>query len=251
MNINRDIANRALEKAGEEPLNESDIENNSVRWRTIKNNYMTTLLETLANTAWTSQKKRAKLELIDGDELENLTEYLYAYRLPADCAKPEELTSEGDYIVEGRIIYTDTPSAVLLYVKNGFRGKPNMLKADPQPTEEDFDEKLFFVLDDNGEYVKAEKFNLMDEYYMEDWSEDFPLYDELDLDPLLAEYLETRLAAKLALKITGKSDLYQLLYSESQLMENRAIKVTVSHSRNKDRGHPYWGEILGMSKDGL
>lgn len=251
MNINREIANRALEKAGEEPLNDNDFENNSVRWRTIKNNYLPTLLETLANTAWTSQKKRAKLELITKEEAENFTEYLFAYRLPADCAKPEALTDENEYIVEGTTLYTNSENAVLLYIQNGYRGKPIMIEADPQPTAETFQDKDYFVFDsETEEYTKAETFDSEATYFVEK-EEDYPLYEELQLDPLLSEYLETRLAAKIALKITGKSDLYQLLYSESQLMENRAIKVTVSHSRNKDMGHRYWGEILGMSKDGL
>lgn len=252
MNINRDIANRALEKAGEEPLNDNDFENNSVRWRTIKNNYLPTLLETLANTAWTSQKKRAKLELITEEEAANYTEYSYAYILPEDCAKPEELTDESEFIVEGTTLYTNAENAVLMYITNGYRGKPAMKQAEPQPTEENFSEADYFVYDEeNKTYSKAETFEEDTTYFIEDTEEDYPLYEELKLDPLLSEYLETRLAAKLVLKITGKSDLYQLLYSESHLMESRAIKVTVSHSRNKDKGHRYWGDILGMSKDGL
>ena len=77
MKINPNIVNRALKKAGQEELTEDDILNNSNVWRIIKDYYLSTILETLSNTAWTSQMKRAYL--IKDEESENLTNYSFKY----------------------------------------------------------------------------------------------------------------------------------------------------------------------------
>lgn len=282
MNIDMGIANRAFMKAGEEPITENDIKTNSTRWRTIKEIYHATILETLSNTEWTSQKKRAKLEedyelalpaptaetfrngffyLEDGryvraeffesdkiyfEKSENFTDYGIKYCLPVDCAKPVALTDGGVFIVEGRYLYTDSGDAALLYVSDGFTGERKYITADPQPTSESFKDKTYFINKDD-EYVKAIQYE-MDLVYFEEIEEDYPEYEEPVKDPLLFEYLETRLAAKLALKITGNLQLYTTLYRESQLMENRAIKSTVSQSKNRDKGHEYWGDILGLGE---
>lgn len=249
MNIDFNIANRAFMKAGEEPLTDTDIQTGSTRYRTLKELYLTTILETLSNTEWTSQKTRKKLELAP-EEAENYTDYGLMYKLPLDCAKPVALQDDGEFIVEGRWLYTDSGDAVLLYVTNGFTGVPDYIKADPQPTGENFSENDYYYTDEEGEVVKAEDYELDKEYLIEK-PEDYPGYKELVEDPLLFEYIETRLAAKFVLKFTGNLQLYSALYSESYAMENRAIKSTVAHSKSRDEGHKYWGEILGLSGDGL
>lgn len=283
MNIDMGIANRAFMKAGEEPITDNDVKTNSTRWRTIKEIYHATILETLSNTEWTSQKKRAKLEedfepaapapteetfqekayyyrendrfiraanfeydKIYFEKSENFTDYGMKYCLPVDCAKPVALTDGGIFIVEGRYLYTDSGDAALLYVSDGFTGGRKYITADPQPTIENFKDKTYYMLKDD-EYVKAIQYE-MDCVYFVEIEEDYPEYEEPVNDPLLFEYLETRLAAKLALKITGNLQLYTTLYRESQLMENRAIKSTVSQSKNRDKGHEYWGEILGLGE---
>ena len=76
--------------------------------------------------------------------------------------------------------------------------------------------------------------------------EDYNFYKTPNLDPQLSAYIETKLAANIALKLTGNYDLYQLLFSEAAIMENRAVKASVAHGHSKDKGDRWWGEELGM-----
>lgn len=243
MNINREIVNRALNKAGEEPITDKEWEaGTGTRIRLVKDYYLATILETLSNTAWTSRKKRAKLmPYTEG----NLTDYCYVYLLPPDCAKPVSVNDNAEFILEGAYLYCDEAEAVLMYVSNGYTGEYKYKKLEVQPTAETFKANTFYYKDENENFILAETFAEGKEYYEID-HEDYDKYEDMVFDPLLSEYIETRLAAKMVLKLTGKTDLYQLLYSESQLMENRAVKASVAHGYNKDEGNRYWGEVLGL-----
>lgn len=209
MNINIDIVNRALEAAGQERLNDDDIIKNSTRWRLIKDNYLAVILTTLNNTAWASQIRRKRLEEA---EIENLSDYAVVYYLPHDCAKPEALNDNGEYIVEGRYLYTNSPCNILQYVSNGRR------------TEEEITEEM--------------------------QEEDYPEYNDLDFDPSLSEYIELLLAAKIALKITGDPNTYGLLYNNAMLIENNARKANLEHAHSKEQGEPWWGDQIGLSVEG-
>lgn len=246
MNIDRDLVSRAMIKIGEEPLVEADVTNDSAKWRYVKELYLATIKETLSSTDWTSQIKRKVLaEAADMGTPDSL----YSYYLPEDCCKPIALASGYDYDVEGRILYTDDKEAELVYVSDGYTGLPTYEEADPQPTSETFSEGTYYVLDDEGNYTQAETFAEGTTYYVVA-EEDYPGYDELEQDPLLEDYLATRLAAKLALKMSGDKSLYQLLYSEAAIMERRAAQLSLAHAHNKDRGNPYWGDVLGLPKYG-
>lgn len=249
VNIDRDLVNRALAKAGQERLTEEDIENDAVLWRLAKEFYLPTILETLANTEWTSQIKRVRLEKPEEEteEAENFTEYSHKYFLPDDCAKPIEIFGQDEYSVEARFLYTDRDEAVLVYVTDGKRS-PYVL-ADPAPTEETFPEGEFYTLDgETGEYTLAEEFIPETEYWMIS-PDDYPEYREFKPDALLSEYLETRLAAKMVLKITGNSTLYQLLFSEANIMEARAVQASMAHSHSKETGHEWWMDTIGRGGD--
>ena len=242
MNIDRDLVNRALYKAGQEPLVDDDITKNNAKWRVIKGFYLYTILETLSTTSWTSQKKRAKLEY---SERENLSGYLYAYKLPLDCAKPDELLDNGEYIVEGNQLYTDTADATLEYISNGYN-RERYEEADPQPTSETFSEATYYYYDEtDAKYKTATTYDENTTYYIFS-TDDYPNYDELNLDPMLSQFIETKLASKIVLKITGKSDLYQLLYNEAMIMEQKAISTSLSHAHSKYQGNKYWAEQLGI-----
>lgn len=206
MNINWEIVNRALNKIGEEPiLEEEKKEKTSTRIRLVYDFYLSTILETLHNTAWTSQIKRTKLICA---EVENLTDYENVYILPIDCAKPIALKDNSEYKVEGNFLYTNSEENILIYVSNS--------------------KKIPGVNDEKN--------------IEEDYSE----YNEMNFDPLLSEYIETKLAAKMALKITGDNSIYQLLYQEAAIIENRAIKASMAHGASKDKGNRYWSNILGL-----
>lgn len=271
MNINLIIANRALEKAGQETLEQSDIENESVKYRLIKNNYLKTILETLSNTEWTSQKKRKRLTV---SEQENLTNYAYMYDLPTDCAKPEALLNDGEYIIEGTYLYTDTEDAILMYISNERREIKTTSLELKNATEIEggvFEYEYYLPSDIvkaiklvNGELTIEDNILTTDVknaelVYISDGEEvteshgtikdeDYPEYGDFNFDPLLEEYIETRLASKIVLKITGETGLYQLLYAESQLMEKRAIKATLDHSKSKTQGNVWWEQELGLTE---
>lgn len=245
MNINRDIVARAMIKAGEEPLTDTDIEKNSAKWRYVKDFYLATILETLASTEWTSQIKRSELILSEED---NLTGYGYCYNLPADCSKPVELQDNADYLVEGDKLYTNIEHPILKYVSNNYTGKLKYERAVPQPTEDSFVTGKYYTYDDDAkEYVPAEEYDSELEFYTL-IAEDYPLYDDYEFDSLLSEYIETRLASKLALKITGDTQLYQLLYNEAILKEREAVNKSIANAHNKDGGNRYWSDILGLPK---
>lgn len=242
MNIDRDLVNRALEKAGQEPLVEDDITKNTARWRLVKSFYLPTILETLSHTSWTSRKKRAKLVLFEGD---NYSDYAYAYRLPLDCAKPEELLNNDEFLTEGNFLYTDVQDAVLLYISNGYVKERYQLPNE-QPTSENFSNDVYYYIDEeSGEYKTANAFAENVTYYIFS-TDDYPAYEPIEFDPMLSQYIETRLASKIVLKITGNTELYQLLYNEALILEQKATNTSYAHNRSKAKGNLFWAEQLGL-----
>ena len=244
MQINRDIVNRALEAAGQERLNEKDIETQSTRWRLIKDSYLSLILSTLSKTAWTSRITRAELTEAEGG---NLTNYAYKYRLPADCAKPESLKDNTEYITEGDYLYTDTPGAILVYVSNGFVGKRY---TETPVTEKTFPEGVFYFFDEETEeYIQADEYD-SDKTYYSVIEDDYPEYDNIRYDPALSEYLEYALASKIAIKITGDQNLATYLFNQALITEDRAKKATLEAAHSKEQGEPFWGDLLGLSVEG-
>lgn len=244
MNIDLGIVARALDKAGQEPLTAEETETKEgTRWRVIKDFYQAVILEALSNTSWTSQKKRARLEL---KEEENLTTYRFMYELPIDCAKPVSVVGEKEYLVENGSLYTDEADAILVYVSNGFTGKFKYKKAEPQPGEMNFSENEYYFYDEEStEYGRAQAWEADTTYYVRD-EQDYEFYEDPKLDPQLSAYIETKLAANIVLKLTGNYELYQLLFNEAAIMENRAVKSSTAHGHSKDKGDRWWGDILGM-----
>lgn len=249
MNIDRELCARAMDKAGEEPITQAEWEEGtSTRVRLIKDVYLTSILEALAGTEWTCQKVRARLTEA---EIENLSGYSYAYNLPVDCAKPCALSNDDIYLVEGNILYTNTKNAILVYITNNYTGKLMYHPANPQPEdEEDIESGDYYVWSTEAQdYVVATEYEAGIVYYVVD-PQDYEGYTDFNFDPLLTEYIECLIAQKIVLKITGDMNKYQLLYNEARLMENRAIKASVAHGHNKDRGNPYWGDVLGLPNYG-
>ena len=145
MNINKEIVARAMDKAGEEPITKEEWEaNKSTRIRLIKDYYLATILETLANTSWTSQKKRT--QLISQAEQPNLTSYLFMYELPIDCAKPIEINGVQEYLVEDGFIYTNVENPILVYISNHFTGEYRY--QEEKVTIDTFNAGIFYILDE-------------------------------------------------------------------------------------------------------
>lgn len=245
MNIDIQLVAKALDKAGEEPLNKEELENKKgTRWRLISDIYLATIKEELSSVNWTSQKRRKRLVQVDDEE--NLTSYAYMYELPIDCAKTVSLNSEKEYLVENDFLYTDDGDPILVYITNYFTGKYKYEKAEPQPTEETFEDKEYYILsEEDEEYIKAEEYSQGTEYYVR-VEEDYDYYDQPKLDPMLEEAIVCKLASKIVLKLTGEPGKYQLLWQEAQIIENKATKISQAHGHNKGRGNPYWGDLLGL-----
>lgn len=243
MNINKGIASRAFCKVGEEPINETEWAEDSGRVRTLKDFYLAVVLESLASYDWTSCTRRKELEL--ETITPNLTNFAYMYKLPLDCAKCSSLADGADYITEGDFLYTDSANAVLVYVTNFFTGKYAYKKVD-EPTSEDI--ASYYELDESGDYVKAdiESYSADTDYYVID-KQDYDFYDDIKLEPLLSQYIELMLAASIALKLCEDSQKYQMLYSEAQIIANKAVSISSAQARNKAHGKKYWTEELGIA----
>ncbi|MBO7714409.1 MAG: hypothetical protein J6S85_12610 [Methanobrevibacter sp.] len=240
MNIDRELVARAMDKAGEEPINDIEwTEGTSTRVRLIKDFYLATILETLSGTDWTSQKKRAALEL--SDEV-NLSNYYYMYNLPLDCAKPCNLVNDEDFYCEGGFLFSNTENAVLIYVKNYFTGKYTY-RIVREPDTENIT-RYYTYNDETDEYTQATEYDMSNTYY-ERVDEDYNFYAQPVFDPILSEAVETRLASKIVLKLNGDNNKYQLLYSEAILAANNAVKNSAKHARNKNHGNKYWAQELG------
>lgn len=246
MNIDRSLVARALAKAGEEPITDAEWnEGTSSRVRIVKEFYLALLLESLSSYDWTSQKKRARLTPMDSeseDAEENLTGYAYMYPLPADCVKVVKLENDEPYIVEGAFIYADVENAVLLYIRNYFTGKYVYEKV-AVPNADDIDK--YYVIDEEGDYIKATSYIMGTDYYVIK-EEDYNFYSEPKLDPVLSSYFECRLAACLALKLTGGTDKYQMLFNEAQIIGMNAQQKSAEMARNRAKGNPTWVEQLGL-----
>lgn len=248
MNIDRNIVARALIKAGEEAISESEWEEGtSNRVRVVKDTYLSTLLEALASYDWTSQKKRARLEALDpeNDEYEeNLTSYAYMYPLPADCVKVVSVNEDKPYIIEGAFLFTDEENAILLYIRNYFTGQYIYAQVENSTAD---DVGKYFYKDENGDYVKETTYDMSKTYYVI-VEQDYNFYDQPKLDPTLSAYFECKLAAVIALKLTGGTDKYQLLYNEAQIILNNAQKKSAEQAQNKTKGNLWWTEQLGFSE---
>jgi len=244
MNIDRSLVARAFIKAGEEPITEAEWEDGtSSRVRTVYEVYLAMLLDSLSLYDWTSQKKRARLEaLTEEDDEENLTNYAYMYPIPADCAKIVMVGDNKEYNVEGAFIFTNEADAVLLYIQNYFTGK-YAFKIVELPVEADI--ANYYIKNEEGEYEPAETWDPAETYYEID-EQDYNFYAQPNLDPILSSYFECRLAAAIALKLTGGTDKYQMLYNEAALIANNAMKKSAEQARNRSHGNEWWTKQLGM-----
>lgn len=253
MNIDRDLVARAFTKAGEEPITDTEWSDaDSSRVRVVKEFYLATLLEALSSYDWTSQKKRARLtpltleDLDSEDAEENLTGFMFMYALPMDCAKVIAVDDGEPYIVEGGFLFCDKESVVLLYVRNYFTGR-YVYEQVANPTADDVDK--YYYKDENGDYIKETTFDMSKTYYVI-VEEDYNFYGQPVLDPELSSYIECKLAAGIALKLTGGTDKYQMLYNEARLIADGAMKRSAEQAKNKHKGNKWWTDQLGLTSGG-
>lgn len=250
MNIDRSLVARAFAKAGEEPITDAEWEEGtSSRVRIVQESYLATILDTLSSYNWTSQKKRARLTPLEPDDEyaeENLTGYAYMFLLPADCAKVVAINDGDPYIVEGGYIFCDMENPVLLYIRNYFTGK-YVYEEVENPIPDDIDK--YYIKDSEGNYEKAVTYVMGTTYYIR-IEEDYNFYSQPSFDPELSSYIECKLAASIALKLTGSTDKYQMLFNEARLIADGAMKRSAEQARNKTKGNPWWTDQLGLTSGG-
>lgn len=250
MNIDRSLVARAFAKAGEEPITDAEWEEGtSSRVRIVQESYLATILDTLSSYNWTSQKKRARLTPLEPDDEyaeENLTGYAYMFLLPADCGKVVAINDGDPYIVEGGYIFCDMENPVLLYIRNYFTGR-YVYEEVANPTPDDIDK--YYIKDSEGNYEKAVTYVIGTTYYIR-IEEDYNFYSQPSFDPELSSYIECKLAASIALKLTGSTDKYQMLFNEARLIADGAMKRSAEQARNKTKGNPWWTDQLGLTSGG-
>jgi hypothetical protein len=73
---------------------------------------------------------------------------------------------------------------------------------------------------------------------------DFPNYTlpTPDYEPKFYSYFETKLAAKLAVKITNKYELRMALQQEAAMIKQEAVLAAMAFSNTKDQGERRWNE---------
>jgi len=268
MNMNTGLINRSLLATGQTPLTAEDIREKNSAYELCKAFYLSTFLEALSEVEWVGGRKRAKLVRTGRPVIRN-NRYLYAYDMPFDCAKPIELQNNEYFIVEDRLILTDdpelrtqqipvekiplyieAPDAELLYVSNGkilrqvsliSAGKPDevheteYLTSGPPGTEPD-------VTIYNG--IPADiKDELPDDPLPES---DYPDHVALDYEHKFYEYVEKKLAAKFAMKLSDQLQLHSQLLQEALLVKQEAENASKSSRAAKINKNPWWGDKLGL-----
>ena len=155
--------------------------------------------------------------------------------------------NDGDpYIVEGGYIFCDIESPVLLYIRNYFTGK-YVYEEVENPVEADLDK--YYIRDEEGNYEKAEVWSTLLTYYIR-IEEDYNFYSQPSFDPELSSYIECKLAASIATKLTAGTDKHQMLYNEARLIADGAMKRSAEQAKNKTKGNPWWTDQLGLTNGG-
>jgi len=248
MKMNLDIVNRALYAVGQNQLTEADITNKNAGYELAKSYYISTFLEALSEVEWVGGRKRSQL-VRTGRPVIKDERYAYTYDMPYDCARPIELQDNEYFIVEDRLIHTDEPRAELLYVSNGKVLRPIAI--------------VQMVLGERpeGEYMTAGQPWTKGDVTLyagkpEDIKEklpkdpdpasDYPDYIELDYEPKFFEYIEKKLAAKFAMKLTDQPKLHVQMLQEALLVKQEAIDASRASRAAKVKENQWWQDELGL-----
>jgi len=222
MNMNRDLVNRSLYATGQNPLTDADIQAKNANFELCKAFYLDTFLEALSEVEWVGGRKRAQL-VRTGKPVIKDQRYLFAYDMPYDCARAIELQDNEYFIVEDRLILTDVNRAELLYVSNGkiLRTIAAAVNGEPGDIRED-------------EYMTAgQPWTIPDETFYPggpaeiagaipedpELDTDYPDYIPVRYEAKFYEYVEKKLAAKFAMKLSDQPKLHVQLLQEALLVQ--------------------------------
>jgi len=256
MNMNMNLVNRALLATGQEMLTQQDRDEKTEVYQLCKAFYLATYLEALSEVTWTSAKRRRRLLMTRLPH--NRTEYRFVYDLPFDCARPVELLNKSFFVIEGSFLCTDEERAELLYITNGKRlpeiraltapkpgGIPLLVLSSGFAREFTIPDDVTFFPGSIKDLPKTEPAVPEED---PQWTEDYPWYQETDIEPKFFEYMEKTLAAKLAFKLSSQPNLHLTLLQEAQLIKNDAITTSKSASAAKQQPRKWWTDELGIGK---
>jgi len=249
MNMNIDIVNRALLDTGQDLLTASDIAKKNDAYELCKSYYITTFLEALSEVEWVGGRKREKL-VRTGKPAVRDRQYRFAYDMPFDCAKPIELQNNDYFIVEDRLILTDAPEAELLYVSNGKVLRPITLASAGKPG--DIPEHEYFTAGPPGtepDYTlyPGTPADIMDELPKDpEPDSDYPDYAALEYEAKFFEYIEKKLAARFAMKLSEQPKLHVQLLQEAMLIKQEAVSASRASRAAKVKENKWWADELGL-----
>ena len=251
MNMDIGIVNRALLDTGRKLLSEEDIDGKSGPYELCRAYYIATFLEALSEVEWVGGRKRAKLART-GMPVVRDKRFRFAYDTPHDCARPIELQGNDYFIVEGRLILTDAPGAELLYVSNGKILRPIALASCGKPGDAA-----------ENEYFSAGPPGTGPDYTLypgrpQDIAaplpqdppqlEDYPDYAAPEYEAKFYEYVEKKLAAKFAVKLSGQPQLHARLFQEALLIKHEAVDASRAGRAAKLKESPWWADDLGLEE---
>jgi len=250
MNMNTEIVNRALLATGQNSLTNDDIKAANASYELCRAFYIATFLEALSEVEWVGGRKRVKLVLTGRPVIKD-SRYLFAYDMPYDCAKPIELQDNEFFLTEDRLILADVEDAQLLYVSNGKVLRNIAMASGGLP--DDIPEIEYFSAGPPGTepdvtlYPGAPE-DIEDELSDPEPDSDYPDYVALDYESKFYEYVEKKLAAKFAMKLSDQPGLHTQLLQEALLVKQEAVDASRSSKSAKLKESPWWSERLGLGR---
>jgi hypothetical protein len=258
MNMDIDLVNRALLNIGNSPLSDADRADENTTFVLCKHFYIETFLEALSEVEWTGGRKRARL-IQTGRPIRKNERYRFAYDMPFDCAKPIELQSNENFIVEDRIIYTDIADAELLYVSNGKTLRT--VKSVSAPRLGELPHMEYLTGGRPGDVAEItlraggpsdlpkeipegfDKVQLPKDVI----TDDFPDYVALAYEPKFYQYVETMLSAKFSMKLSADPNLSNNLLQKAMMIKGEAYDASKSSKASKENGRSWWSDDLGIT----
>ena len=249
MNLDFALVNRALLNIGMMPLSIDDKAADNETWKTAKDYFLVTMLEALAQVEWTGAKRRRELTPVMMPIKAN-ADFVHAYSLPIDCAKPIELDGQEYYKVEGNKLFTDADPARLLYVSNGkqfidqeFISGGNARR----PYYEDYitggNARRNYRIEQGDNFISG---GSAKERRFTPSEDDYPEYRALRLEPNFYLYWECLLSSKYALRLTDKPDLSVIYFNKAIAIGRAAEAISAAGAAGRKKAPDTWQEELGL-----
>jgi hypothetical protein len=252
MNIDWNLANRAMLLAGQHEFTEEDRTEKNAAFVLVKQFYLSTVLEALSEVEWAGGRKRGYL-MRTGIPHKINDRFRFAYDTPFDCAKPLELEKNEYFLVEGRFIYTDQEHALLLYISNGKALRPAPLISSGKPGDIMGMEYLSAGRPpDRAEFTtihSGHPEDIQDLIPGEEENEDYPDYQMPVYEHKFYQYAENMLAAKCAMHLSNQPELHTRLLQQAVMIKAEAVEASLSSRAAGQNPRRWWLEELGVKSN--